>query len=1160
MIHKRYKKLPNLFALLITLCSGILLQTVHANPEGGVVSSGDAVINSSQSQVEITQQSPKAVIDWQSFNIEANEKTKFIQPSNDAIALNRIHSNTASEIKGELTANGKLILINQNGILFGQTAKVDVNGLIATTANISDDKFMQQDLAANSNLFKFDEPGVKDSKIINEGQITAKDGLVGLVAPHVVNAGLIIAKAAKVHLASGETFALDLYGDNLINVAISDDLENQLVLNSGKIVADGNKIALTAAAGKQLVNSLIANSGALQAKSIANNNGEIIIMAEGSNAVINNAAELKGIKSGESKILVSGTIDVSGLEPGESGGKVQILGDNIGLIDNAVINASGHTGKYNTTLGLDNSAKRTGSAGGEILVGGDYLGKGKVPAARMLTVDPTVTIYSDSNEIGDAGRIIFWSDGVNKFNGKVYARSLGGITGNNYGNGGFVETSGKQLIVNGYVDLTAANGSVGTYLLDPSSITVHNSNVDLSSYVAVPYLDYDPITSGDSHIHANYLGNLNANVALIADNIILDLSGDSITLTNDRSFHVRSRISFSVPSSGSVNTTRTNTDGNIIIINEGGNIDLTNLDLVANNNGSISLASFNGTITLGNTTAGSFTVCAVGPNGAIYQNASKKKIMAQDTNWTADQKVELLADDVFVAGQNSTFGSLVINTNELQTSSTTTSIPFDISGGNVVVNSGKTNVNFLNLNANSGNVNINAFGNVTLGSITANTLTVQASQDLSGYYSTSNITVSGKKLAVQNIIFNTDFNVYLNLLANDNTVANYNTLTVNARNGIFNNTPDSIVNVIGNVNLSAQEVNIVGLGLNSGANNITITANHGAVTLGNLTANNVLVRALSYAGDIIFPNNAQITANGANNPLVLVAEGSIKNQNPAGFNVLNVTNSNARWLLYSSNPKSDQNVAVSFIGAHNFLYSRRYAANLLPTETGNLLIYASTDPATFPQLDGNYNDKNVAEGKEITVADLTLNGVNANNYNLSSTQSVGSIGKIIPKDVSIALTGTVQKVYDGSATATNVVYNPMDATVNNYTVTGFVSADVPDGIGLDNYSVGNYYNQAGTNLDRTVGVGKLLKVDGVTLAGAEVNNYNLLSGSASANVGVITPKPLRVVLTDNNSQNPVDKIYDGSTTAVVKSINYQLTGLVTVNNVADNVLLSNVGN
>jgi hypothetical protein len=140
----------------------------------------------------------------------------------------------------------------------------------------------------------------------------AEGGLVAFVAPNVVNNGLIQARLGKVQLASGDTFALDLYGDGLINLEASDTLTSQLVRNGGIIAAEGGKVLMTAAAAGEVVNSLINMDGIISATSIAEHNGEIVIFAEGVNAVKNNDASKKHKKTGSSNVIVSGILDASG--------------------------------------------------------------------------------------------------------------------------------------------------------------------------------------------------------------------------------------------------------------------------------------------------------------------------------------------------------------------------------------------------------------------------------------------------------------------------------------------------------------------------------------------------------------------------------------------------------------------------------------------------------------------------------------------------------------------------------------------------------------------------------------------------------------------------------------------------------------------------------
>ncbi len=469
---------------LLILCGNS--EYAYALPEGGIVRGGSAAISTSGTTVNINQGTDRAIIDWRGFNIGAGESANFHQPTASAIAINRVNSTSSSRIDGNLKANGNVVIINQNGVAFGKGAKVDVNSLVATTADGKNEKLMQR------GPLQLDVPGNPNAAVINEGQITAKDaGLVGLVAPNVINTGAIHAKLGRAQLASGDTATVDLYGDGLMKIAVSDTVKSQLVVNTGTITADGGTIALTAAAGAKVVNSLIDVEGTLQAQSVARKNGEIIISAEGSNAVAQNITAEKGQKQGVSTVAVQALLNASGRKPGEHGGRVSVFGDNVALLAGTVIDASGDSGKSNTTGKGKISDTRKGAAGGEIKIGGDYLGKGTSPAAKNLFVDADTYIINDSLTKGDAGRTIFWSDGKTHFAGNVFSRALGGkpadpVTGHaatpdvkkagkaSSGNGGFVETSGHELLdAQGYVDLTASDGERGTYFLDPANISIY---------------------------------------------------------------------------------------------------------------------------------------------------------------------------------------------------------------------------------------------------------------------------------------------------------------------------------------------------------------------------------------------------------------------------------------------------------------------------------------------------------------------------------------------------------------------------------------------------------------------------------------------------------------------------------------------------------------
>ena len=174
--------------------------------------------------------------------------------------LNRVTGGLGpSEILGTLTANGRVFVINRDGILFGPGAVVNTAGFLATTHDIRNDDFM-------AGRYNFNIPGRPDASIVNQGTITATSGgFAALVAPGVRNTGTITATLGTVALAAGNGFTLDLYGDRLITLAVNDQIAasvkdvqtgkplKSLVTNDGRIRANGGRVELTAAAARTVV-------------------------------------------------------------------------------------------------------------------------------------------------------------------------------------------------------------------------------------------------------------------------------------------------------------------------------------------------------------------------------------------------------------------------------------------------------------------------------------------------------------------------------------------------------------------------------------------------------------------------------------------------------------------------------------------------------------------------------------------------------------------------------------------------------------------------------------------------------------------------------------------------------------------------------------------
>src|SRR5437660_4288686 len=460
-MHPRFSKFLLTTAALIALTA----RPAAAGPEGATVVSGAAAIQGQGgAAVIVNQSSSSAIINWNTFNIGANESVRFNQPSTSSVVLNRVTGGLGpSEILGTLTANGRVFVINRDGILFGPSAVVNTAGFLATTHDIKNSDFM-------AGRYNFNIPGRPDASIVNQGRITATSGgFAALVAPGVRNTGTITATLGTVALVSGNGFTLDLYGDKLITLAVNDQIAanvidvatgrplKSLVTNEGKIRANGGRVELTAAAARVVVDSVINTSGVIKANSIGRHNGMIVLSAA--------TGASKPAGAATQTVKVSGTLAAAGKKKGTQGGTILVTGEDIKLAS-ARLDASGRAG------------------GGRVLIGGDWGGgnpnKGLIanpsaklesfviPTATTVSVDAATTINASATGRGNGGKVVLWSDSETTFAGTILARG-----GAKSGDGGFVEVSSHQLLnYSGTTDTRAPKGTVGTLLLDPFDVLI----------------------------------------------------------------------------------------------------------------------------------------------------------------------------------------------------------------------------------------------------------------------------------------------------------------------------------------------------------------------------------------------------------------------------------------------------------------------------------------------------------------------------------------------------------------------------------------------------------------------------------------------------------------------------------------------------------------
>ena len=239
-------------------------------PQNGTVFSGAASGSVAGNQMTINQTSNRAVLDWGSFNINPGKSVDIQQPNAASAILNRINGDSnATHIMGSLSANGMVMLMNPNGVMFGPNATVNVGSLIATTGNIDANNFMSTGGAQITGA---------TGGVTNQGSITAQGaGLVALVAPSVTNQGSITATGGTIALGGATAATVSLNG-GLYEFAIASGATGTSVSNAAGASLDGAMLRLGVGDAANLLSGVINLEGVQQASNAIVVNGNAVVL------------------------------------------------------------------------------------------------------------------------------------------------------------------------------------------------------------------------------------------------------------------------------------------------------------------------------------------------------------------------------------------------------------------------------------------------------------------------------------------------------------------------------------------------------------------------------------------------------------------------------------------------------------------------------------------------------------------------------------------------------------------------------------------------------------------------------------------------------------------------------------------------------------------
>jgi len=510
---------------LLTLAMGPGLQLAGAQtlPSGLNVVQGRALVNTVGNKMTVTN-SNGAILNWNSFSIGAQNAVRFEQANASSQVLNRVLGNDPSNILGQLSSNGKVWLLNPNGVLFGQNARINVAGLVTSTLNLSD-----KDWTAG----RYNFSGASNADIVNQGELrTTMGGHLALVGASVRNEGLIEAPGGQILLAAGQS--VELIDTGSPNLSVKVTAPRGEALNLGTLAAAGGRIDIHGA--------IVNQQGIVRADSLQGTGGDIVMRASQTlNLSANSSTTANGVTGGQITVdagagtaMIRGQIAATGSLG--IGGQIKLLGRQVGLVDAAHVDASGTAG------------------GGQVLVGGGQEGRdASVPNSEAVYIGPEVHIEADATEQGYGGRVIVWSDKSTRAYGSFSAR--GGPEG---GDGGFIETSGGWLDARpAAIDTGAPKGKAGQWLIDPYNIYISDTGYGYGNERIAGGTFFDP--SGDDAVLLS--GTINAALDIGQSVVIKTSTGGSqqgnIELRNAHIAHSTG------PSGGSL-TLRA--DGNIDMI------------------------------------------------------------------------------------------------------------------------------------------------------------------------------------------------------------------------------------------------------------------------------------------------------------------------------------------------------------------------------------------------------------------------------------------------------------------------------------------------------------------------------------------------------------------------------------------------------------------
>lgn len=1004
-----------------TLCLGVSLipyshaMAIESNalPSGGTVVGGSAGFDYTiPNELHIQQHTDRTVINWDSFNIGQNALTQFHQNSSSSIAVNRVTGAgiDPTQILGTLKANGIVVVLDRNGVIFGQNSVVDVGGIIASTGNIDDQSFLNGDSFLS----------LKDAaqgEIVLNGQISVSDaGLAAFVAPSVANNGIIRAKLGRVSLAGATSATVDLYGDGLIEVAVNEEAKKTMVSNSGVIEAESGIVMMTAGSAKKIVDSTINMSGVADVSSITQKGGKIILTAP--DTKVSGKLDASG-KTGGGKILVGGDYQGGGtldhaltttltkdavLKANATtigdGGEIIVWSNNQTTIEGANIQANGGAlggngglietsskNNLNVKSGTIVSASATNglnglwlldprdvylldTAGVDASAGGVFNGSADNQVVDTSTIETALNsglnVMITTGSTGTQGGDIFVQDGVRKTAGGNATLTLKAarniVIANDDGDADLAQITSTVGLLNLVLNTDSDGNNDGAFFIHTGTLSTNGGNVTIGGGA-------DPST-GYAY------GNAARTTGVLFVNTLLDAAGGNISILGHGYNNAATSGNYGVTIADAT-TIKTSATGTITINGVGGagtnslaGINVSNNSIIQTANGALNITGVSGTASTG---GGNHGISLYGGNSILSTGGT---ITLTGTRSGFDNDIFIQAGSSVIGGGSAT-GNIIFNADymdlsslSIRTTGTATVKPrtanasIGLGGGSGTLNLTDAELSYFTVGTLIIGDAINGTGDITV-----------SSWDLSS--KTHNVELYGNDIDIGGLTLGTgDFKA----VAKDNggdlgdltvsaaitkTLAGNSLFDVSADHHITFNAASNItatnggldINLVSDLNyatVSGGDILVTNSTFSSNGGNISLAARGtSAITLGNSTLL-AGVTNLTAGGALSYTSPDSITINTVQGSSVLIrTTGAAKNITANG-QITTTGNGNAAVIAATGNFFNGRGSDLFNLtgGGRWLVYSTNPAGNLRNGLTPNAaaiygMTYAGNAPATI---------------------------------------------------------------------------------------------------------------------------------------------------------------------------------------------------------------------